>query len=355
MQRCWHKTCPLVLIVLLVASFSVSERLVSQAVPPTLLTHATRLIHTKGILSSGTFLGWAPQGEAVYLSEKKPDEYGVVRRNVRTGREAVFPSLNPKLTTHVRRSGGILSFLSFKLSPDSKWLLWLNGKGKQSRWIVSSVDGSHAYQWVASADEGLKPLATAWLPNSRRFVTLSVYKNRACLFLYSLDTPNRVQKLDFPRLICDGVVEGILPKGFVLVQILRQNQGREEWRGDFLALGFDAHAGQVRKFSASLPPRASIQTAALSPQGNRLAWILWIDPLPGAANRGQAKERHSSSAQVGIWVCHADGSRMREIGRLPVDENRMSESFTLDELNWLPDDKRVSFVYRGTFYAIRTD
>jgi|SRR5579871_621249 len=54
-----------------------------------------------------------------------------------------------------------------------------------------------------------------------------------------------------------------------------------------------------------------------------------------------------------LWISKSDGQGMREIGHVPgkVDANGDPED-QLNEVQWLPDGKQVSFIYRDMLYVV---
>ena len=54
-----------------------------------------------------------------------------------------------------------------------------------------------------------------------------------------------------------------------------------------------------------------------------------------------------------LWVSRSDGRGMHEIGhvRIPSDPGRT----TLGDIRWLPDGRKISFVYRNLLYVARVE
>ena len=102
----------------------------------------------------------------------------------------------------------------------------------------------------------------------------------------------------------------------------------------------------------SLP--ASEQCAALSPYGDRLAWLIIYEIRPyGPAWMqriltflGQHKHK-----VIGLWVSRLDGSHMHEIGHLPYQPDEEIPQ----QIRWAPGGKRLSFVYKGSLYTVPAD
>ena len=98
-----------------------------------------------------------------------------------------------------------------------------------------------------------------------------------------------------------------------------------------------------------------------SPQGDRIAWVLTVSETP-PFNNVLGRLFPSSAMQnqeiLGIWVSQIDGSKMHEVGHIkkplrPFNDN--TETDNLDDIEWLPDGRHLSFVYKDTLWMIEAD
>ncbi len=61
------------------------------------------------------------------------------------------------------------------------------------------------------------------------------------------------------------------------------------------------------------------------------------------------------SASVEIWVSQRDGSKLHPIGSQEVEVNKYGwDRDHPMQLSWLPDGKRLSYIYQGQFYTVPT-
>ena len=108
-------------------------------------------------------------------------------------------------------------------------------------------------------------------------------------------------------------------------------------------------------FTVHFPGGAWFKQAALSPQVNRVAWLVereYVSPF----QRFMAKFLHRSitpQAQEEILVSNKDGSEMREIGTfdLPPGEYADVEK-KINVLRWLPGGRQLSFEHDGGLWTV---
>lgn len=108
------------------------------------------------------------------------------------------------------------------------------------------------------------------------------------------------------------------------------------------------------KYKTSLPFQATIQEVAISPKTNKVAWILtgqYKSSLTILTHYLFPALVQKMQCTSGIWVSNLDGSAMHEIGTIPIPLNRSSAQ-SLFLLHWLPEEKKLSFIYNNSLYTI---
>jgi len=75
-----------------------------------------------------------------------------------------------------------------------------------------------------------------------------------------------------------------------------------------------------------------------------------IPPLMGWLHRILPRIPATPRITEGLWVSRVDGTGMREIGHVSGANDRC-----LEDIEWLPDGKHISFVYRGMLYTVPTE
>ncbi len=167
-----------------------------------------------------------------------------------------------------------------------------------------------------------------------------------------LDTFRGYQSSDAPSLI------GLTDRGTALaveqvsrVQVMHFYEfAVEERRGTDIDNKIAVHRYEVR-----MPGRAYVEELTLSPQGDRIAWVLVREP--------KNKELFSGEGRGELWISRVDGSQMHCIGLLGKESqmwkhiDQMIHPFIPTDyydfpmqVRWLPDGKRLSFLYSQYWY-----
>ena|SRR5579871_5556216 len=255
------------------------------------------------------------------------------------------------------------------VSPDGKWMLYYNcvgGANNPFRPMAIALDGSWRIVWPVLPESrysvALRPF---WLPDSRRWAEI-LYDNttrKRLEAVYGLNGEHHVQAVAWEKGDAEQETCGVTRSGSVLVRKYTPQSSPiravtfTAWDlPDILA---DRANAPTRAHTLTIPmPAHTIDTNGLaprlSPQGDRLAWVLILDnapPEPAWLQRlrswfGQGKQR-----TMGLWVSGLDGSAMREIGHIayrPGDE-------VPQDIRWTPDGKRLSFLYKGALYTVPVD
>jgi len=130
----------------------------------------------------------------------------------------------------------------------------------------------------------------------------------------------------------------------------------------------DGGPANVREYSVPVPGigdgyiyyRAMFHNGvALSPQGDRLAWILQVkqDP-PGPfrrfLSRWMPSLQRAPEAVLEMRTTRLDGSDVHVIGHMALPKPDPKAEYP-GQLQWLPDGKRLSFVYKSVLYTVPAD
>lgn len=133
---------------------------------------------------------------------------------------------------------------------------------------------------------------------------------------------------------------------------------------------FDTEGKQanVREYTISLPKGKSefsedrdlsvSEDVVLSPHGDRLAWLIHVVEKPSSIITFLAKwfsSMHPVSRYVlKLYTSRLDGSDVQEIGYMEI-KGKPSATNLPRLLRWLPDGKRLSFVYQGALWTVPAD
>jgi hypothetical protein len=94
-----------------------------------------------------------------------------------------------------------------------------------------------------------------------------------------------------------------------------------------------------------------LQSLELSPDGTKLAW-LFHHYQTGHFNDGSSTTWWTASDRADLWISRSDGKDLKQLGSI----NLVNNSDVLpDTIEWLPDGRHLSFVYKDALYTIPVD
>lgn len=279
------------------------------------------------------------------------------------------------------------------LSPDRRWLLWVDDNFRCnvhhhlcSRIVAASLDGKERRVWPHLEGWIGRP---TWLSDSRGWFAWSGGDAGMRVLLTRRDEPQTVahaviagsesQKVAFPL--------AFLPSG----RVLGIDQARMKKAGilnhaepnvGYVKMGFSASGPKpivemvafdpaapttvLGRYRAAVPLGARTATVALSPDGRRLAWIVEATDDPQLVSR--LRDRLSrwfpalvpppaSPSHASLWTSRLDGSDAREIGETPRTRGRRGAfaGSVPSAPQWTPDGKRIGFLHEGALWIVATD
>jgi hypothetical protein len=115
------------------------------------------------------------------------------------------------------------------------------------------------------------------------------------------------------------------------------------------------HDAPTRTYDVPVPSGASVIQATVSPQGDRVVYLLDFDrvaPIARLLARLLPAGRLPHYREAGIWTSRLDGSRMREVGHIRVPADVDWADGPLTDLEWLPDEKHLSFAYQNALWTV---
>jgi hypothetical protein len=222
------------------------------------------------------------------------------------------------------------------MSPDGKWLLWSNTASRTHRqWVVATFEGQQQ-MWA----QGIDPDSSTddlgghglWMPDGTRWVELvSRYKNRIYSIHYAnVYQPGKPAPVSTVRIrgLRDGLPVGIRQNGALVMHTSLHERGKPVQHIDTVT---------ARKLSVPVPVSSDVSDVKLSPQGDRLAWIL--------------EQERSGKRLYTVYIADADGAHARPVGSAEGITSRTGYTWPR-ELQWLPDGKQVSFIYKNGVYTL---
>ena len=257
---------------------------------------------------------------------------------------------------------------SLSVSPDHQRLLWVDRGIDTSEVCGARLDGTQHF-FGAGSDHYEFAGRIFWLRDSIHWLE---FRNNEM----PSNTPWSANRYNFLK-PNDKKVETVpLPpsrtqSSFVISRLVSDQRvlGVSWWQQDgpimdvdVIDIKFACPNPVCRTFRVLAPPNTAIRELQFSPTGERIAWLVEnneASPMMAYLRRRFPIMKMVPNGIVGIWVCRLDGSRMHEIGTIPLasanDNPDGLGSPVPDNLQWLPGGKHLSFTYRRDLYTIPAD
>ena len=336
----------------------------------TLLDRARPLADVSDWSLSGlaTYYWLSPQ-DVLFFYPNPHGQYAAARRNIATGVTTTLTAL----TGLLQKSKWNLGYgESLMPSPDGKWLLWVSPKSHTYYdYYFASVDGSHYAHWAGRPEAiSWKPL---WMPDSRHWILLQDKDDPGTTsraMIYSIDSPRayRTIPLSIPAIAhCSG---GISESTNIALQdrIQANLVCEDRWAGNdnrfvlrtvqTAQVLFGAKPGTKDLISIPIPKEKKIVKALFDPNGLHILWIARSDYMPpymGWLHRLMPSSQSQQHSWYRFWVSGPDGKNAHEIGQIEIKPDPYLSMDMPFAFSWLPDGKRVSFIYENKLYTVPVD
>jgi hypothetical protein len=319
---------------------------------------------------------WLSDHDAILLIyHSDGDHFEFTHLNADTGSQTSMVALNRKYATLLKATTitPLMRFpndmhrveihipINCSMSSDKQWLFFCgsgSGGNVYKAPFATTLDGSREISFP-DADLPYKPL---WLHDNRHWIepvydfttegepVLPVKAN-----FHDLGDPKQMRSISITGTIPGEILGGITKSD----RLLQLDEGAFKAPATTVKMADYAilpSANAVHRYRLRLPMMANVSDVVISPGGGRLAWLLEYDstpPLTALLHRFIASVPLHSSRMIGLWVSNLDGSEMTEIGHMSVLPTRQNLDY-IGELQWLPGEKRLSFIYRGGLYTVET-
>ena len=313
---------------------------------PSLLSHAAKVADIGPVYPDQNIYFWISGTKAIWLRDHF-DSNGhkiveAVEIDSKTHNKTPLARLKQSISSESNRNNIRLC----RMSPDGKWLLFSVRTRTRSEWKLFGVDGSLHGLWPCTGD--LTELTHAlWLPDSKGWVEVAEQKSKADIVTHGLNGPGAIP-----------VIQNFMPSYYYHLGFMGPNRcfavTPRVGDGDVTVMEYDAPhvVGPPRIFFLKTPDgvTGSLE-AALSPNGNRVAWLFGYRTGPlGLSILGRLpKYRYARSTIVGLWISDTNGGGMRLLGNLDTDKG------SPDVLRWTPDGKRISFICQDAIWTVPAD
>lgn len=131
--------------------------------------------------------------------------------------------------------------------------------------------------------------------------------------------------------------------------------------GNLTEFDLGAPTHNPKTWKVTMPPEALRGQLLLSPQADRILWIaeqqpagltLWMNRLRFGFTRAYEGDEE-------IYVSNLDGTGMKKIFSGPVERQRRGmNTFSvrpMTDIQWLPDGRKISFIYKDSLYIAPVD
>jgi hypothetical protein len=259
-----------------------------------------------------------------------------------------------ELAGFTKACGGYVD-TDFLLSPDGQWLIsdafkaepfpfnWRDANSP--RWIGGRLDGTKSMLIRNEAFDRNDCGPGAFFKDDAHFIRLSGTVDKPSFTIVSLDE----QQLSVTRPLLTSTFGDKKTRAFPppVLGFTQSGLAVAMWRSEqpggpaLVILHFDPNALEpvARRFEVLLPRGARLDECALSPTGDRLAWVF-------AFNTDKFPIRGRSE----IWLSDNRGKGLRRLVSTSVNTVAVESHFR--KLRWKPDAKTITFVQNDDLLAL---
>ena len=314
-----------------------------------LLNKAARITGTEGwSLPNGTDAQaymtyyWPSNDRVLYFADEEQIGELLCEFNVATGTRTQFRTVS-KLWSE---DGWFKK--QIEISPDGQWILWDGDFHDHDYhgYYGARRDGSQQFHIPHAA--GFK-----WMPDSRHFIEyVYPYADPSSPATSPYSRIRSVETLSASRKLSAKQAALYTRWTTHLLSENRVMQVKEfperDWpptRYVLEEIRMEPEPKSVRRWTILAPQLQQRQAMQISPDGRQIAWLI-VTP----------QDCHTPQT-VALSVSRIEGSAMREIGHLtlpaaPSDWEGPTFERYPHEMKWLPDGKRVSFIFQDALYTV---
>ncbi len=258
----------------------------------------------------------------------------------------------PALTRCILRTRG--PNWPLQISPDGQWIC-LSGAGM----MTCRLDGARVR---ISANSG----NAVWLPDSQHLLVNTWNANSYFCVRRSVIRSEHDVEMPMPkRQTAPNPAENlgkVTPDGRMILLWVPNNDPSTR---QLIAACYELQPVFRKIWTKTLtwPAHSRVEEYALSPQGDRIASLIAVEsnsPLLQVMHRLLPQIHVNPSYRFELWVSRIDRMQRRKIGVVPFDAaayQQLDDLFEgeLDQIQWLPSGKKLSFVYKDDLYTVPSD
>lgn len=241
----------------------------------------------------------------------------------------------------LRSPGYVLDWTTFSRKSDMLLLKAADGfKGPAQEWIAVSLDGK---RWVHARTTPFPMGHAAWLPDGRHWIEI-IGQTGSAVVVHDIVAPENLSITDLdigprdPSRAMLLALLGLIANGRMVAVVNSDAEGTT-----LLEIGIEARGQSPVFHHITVPDNGAVVHIIVSPRGDRLAWQCY----KRNQHTKQGPSGDQAASQLGVtqvFTSELDGRNLRLLGLLPGVE--------VDGLQWTPDGKQVSFVYKRALYVV---
>ncbi len=292
----------------------------------TLLKHATRITTLSGTdvrYLSGDVYCWESNDKLLIVRNQRYGEDKLILRDILTNKETYLKKLSARFNG---AGAGLTS--SIQMSSDGQWLMWVNegDDGAQSGVFGCNISATKKFQILNYVPD------VAWIPGSSTWLEIGID------FVVRGLNGKAIDRIRLNGLKIEAPLDSLMlsnENGSVFVFMIENHKYGNIIPIEKYRIGKPVRL--VKRTVITFPSDMDIVSyhPKLSPDGKYISF-------PGKDINNKAQ---------GIWICDLDRGSPHKIGQL--------NNFPHDELynfaraiQWSPDSKRLSFIYKKTLWVI---
>jgi hypothetical protein len=321
-------------LILVIAAFVVCGSILLRP-ERNLLHRATRLNVPTSLLADESFTyRWLSTNSIFAVRETSQGEYQALKVDLASGKTTPFTGLDALFQGHEKRSNPF----RWALSPNASWVLIQICSPSNSTYFASTLDGSGS---LTRSSPGIRN-QFMWTRDSQGWFELVEQRTRTNLAvrIHRLDTSQfKEVSVTLPTGSRRYWLEAVAANGSLLAY--ESQLGDPSRIVELNQIDLSSNPARLMRLPATLPRRAILLDLFVSPDGERLGWLLSFERsrlskprLAGQFPFVDFEKVHTSA----LWVSKIDGSQMREVGHL-----KLGASISI--AGWTPDGQHFDFGY----------
>jgi hypothetical protein len=329
-----------------------------------LLRHAKPITPVSALAGDpyGNSILWLNDREFLYVGQEHEQRSILYHFDTHTKQSTRLADL-----THLLEGGSLED-----ISPDGKRILGRQVRKDKQYWITVGVDGSHRLSWPSERVEMTDHvMVTAysyvrWMGDSRHVAEFLTNEGSIEVSIHDVIT-GAVTKHSL-RGFSGNIGEAELSNNG-LVLATDWNAYSHTDLGIIYAPGSDpgstfyswaltAPTVSPHHWNMHSKAPAEVTNLQVSPDGKHIAWTLmrkqevaWQAYL----HRILPRIAVESQPRWEIWLSDTESEKMRRIGYEEISKSKEDDYFYPPKLQWLPDGKRLGFVYNAILYTLAVE